>query len=212
MTDERTRIRDTVAKTMFALSGNVCYFTGCDEVLARPEWSKVNGEIAHICGERPGAPRYDSTISAKDRNDCPNLMVRCPKHHKLIDQLEPSNFPVSVLHEMKEKHETHAVKNWATDDELARYITLLLVPVYEPVLVEREPTTVQGRATVEGGGAINAVGIVGSSSTGNRAYGRSVVNTDRVEGHAATETDSASGRQARGLGTAIEHDQAWPSA
>jgi len=131
MAEQRTRVGQTVAKTLFAISGNLCYFGGCDERMADPTWKKCNGEIAHICGERKGAARYDSTLSVRERNSHENLMLLCPRHHKLIDQLRPDDYPVAELRRMKAEHEARAEHDWATDDELTVYVSVLIAPMYE---------------------------------------------------------------------------------
>jgi hypothetical protein len=195
MTEARTRIRQSVAKTMFAISGNQCYYLGCEERVAHPSWEKCNGEIAHICGERQGAARYDKTLSVKDRNDCWNLMVLCPKHHKLIDQLEPRKYPVDRLRTMKEQHEqtmAHA-RDWATGDELDMYVTLLLQPVYvQPEIVPESPVvrmdvvqTQHPSIEIE----VNRVGIEGTVPSGEPGAGVadvSVLGGQAIEHNAAT--------------------------
>ena len=62
------------------------------------------GEAAHICGEHPGAARYDPGMSDSERNSYHNLIFLCPNHHNTIDKLE-SDFPVVALQAMKSKHE-----------------------------------------------------------------------------------------------------------
>ena len=68
---QRTRNLDavapgiTVVKTLFALSGNQCYYPGCEELMTREGWQQVNGDIADICGEKPGAARYDEALGAR---------------------------------------------------------------------------------------------------------------------------------------------------
>jgi hypothetical protein len=51
----------TAVKTLFALSCNRCAHEGCDERLTDPHWQRVNADVAHIRGEKPGAARYDPT-------------------------------------------------------------------------------------------------------------------------------------------------------
>ena len=116
-------------KTLFAATPNVCSYTGCDEVLTNPAWQEVNAEIAHICGERPGAPRFDPMMSDADRNGYDNLILLCPKHHKLIDRLDPDGHPVELLREMKAKSESHGAtaRPWADDAELTGFALRLMI-------------------------------------------------------------------------------------
>lgn len=124
---DRSPISITVIKTLFGASPNVCSYRGCDEKLTDPGWKEVNAEIAHICGERPGAARYDPSMSDEERNGFDNLLLLCPKHHKLIDRLDPGGHPVELLREMKARSAEHGVlaRPWATPDVLTRYAVLL---------------------------------------------------------------------------------------
>ena len=112
---QRTRNLDavapgiTVVKTLFELSGNQCYYPGCEELMTREGRQQVNGDIAHICGEKPGAARYDEALGARV-DDFENLMLLCPSHHRLVDHLEPDNYPVEQLRQMKAQHEEHGDK------------------------------------------------------------------------------------------------------
>jgi hypothetical protein len=116
----------SVAKTLFALSGNSCAYTGCEQPMANPLWKHVNGQIAHICGERPGAPRYLSSMTAEERSAFENLILLCPGHHHLIDQLDPETHSVERLRDMKQRHEGRWKRSWAADDEIERYARLAL--------------------------------------------------------------------------------------
>lgn len=50
-------------KTLFALSGNVCAYPGCEQPLTDPAWRSVRGRIGHIYGERPGSARFDDAMT-----------------------------------------------------------------------------------------------------------------------------------------------------
>lgn len=131
------RVEPSIAtiKALFAASPNVCAYTGCDEKLTDPAWKETNAEIAHICGERPGAARFDPLQSERERNGYDNLILLCPKHHKLIDRLDPDSHSAERLREMKAKSELHGSKSrpWATDAELTRWAILLLASIAESV-------------------------------------------------------------------------------
>jgi hypothetical protein len=120
-------------KRLFALSCNVCAYRGCEERLADPNWKSVQADLAHIRGEKPGAARYDSNQSDEDRRSFENIILLCPNHHRRIDLLEPYSHSVDLLEEMKEQHERAcAGADWASDEDLQRYMLLLL---------SREPST-----------------------------------------------------------------------
>ena len=44
------------------------------------------GEMAHMVGKKPGAPRYDGSMSDADRNSYENLILLCPTCHVKIDK------------------------------------------------------------------------------------------------------------------------------
>ena len=95
-------------KFLFAHSWNHCFFAGppraCEEELTNRKWKRVQGQIAHIKGEKPGSARYDPDQSEKERQCVDNLMLLCPNHHKLIDDLEPDAYPVAMLVKMRDQH------------------------------------------------------------------------------------------------------------
>lgn len=111
-------------KTLFALSRNVCAYPGCEERLTDPQWPAVKAEMAHICGEKPNAPRHDPSMSPTEREGYSNRILLCPNHHVLIDRLDPEGHPAALLREMKSRHEL--VTTWATDAELETLATIAL--------------------------------------------------------------------------------------
>jgi len=125
----------TTIKTLFGLSCNVCAMDGCEQRLTDPNWKQVNADIAHIRGERPGAARYDPSMSSADRNAYENLLLLCPSCHRLIDRLEPDSYPVERLVEIKNRHEERCRGvGWATDDLMDRFAEMLLAAADETEL------------------------------------------------------------------------------
>lgn len=86
------------------------------------------GEMAHISGERSGSARHDPSLSPEEVNGFENLILLCPNHHTLIDEVEPDQHPVERLKEMKQTHETRSLSRseWASDDDLDRYVGLVV--------------------------------------------------------------------------------------
>src|SRR4051794_33830073 len=76
-----SKINDTIAKLLAFQSGNLCAFPGCVQKLAILQnnlWGgSILGEMAHICGEKPGAERYDSNMKDEDRNGLDNELKVC---------------------------------------------------------------------------------------------------------------------------------------
>lgn len=127
----------TAVKTLFAHSRNRCFFTQCEESLTDPHWKQVNAEIAHIKGERDGSARYDPDQDDTKRQGYENLMLLCPKHHKLIDRLEPEEYPVDRLLEIRAAHLTHSPeKEWCTEAQAEQFAQLALAILRD----QRQPT------------------------------------------------------------------------
>jgi hypothetical protein len=62
--------------------------------------------MAHICGEKSGANRYNLSQTPAERDGYANLILLCPNHHTLIDKTEnEKRYSVDVLQAMKSEHE-----------------------------------------------------------------------------------------------------------
>lgn len=94
-------------KLLWAKSGNYCAFPNCEQKLAQKGKQGKNiiiGEEAHIKGEKPGAARYDSKMTDKERNCYQNRILLCPTHHTLVDS-DVKLYTVERLLQIKEEHE-----------------------------------------------------------------------------------------------------------
>ena len=58
------------------------------------------GQCAHIRGEKPGAARFDSTMTAEERRAFDNLLYLCARCHTIVDA-QREHYTVEVLAEMK---------------------------------------------------------------------------------------------------------------
>lgn len=127
---------DTVLKKLFALSRNRCAFPSCEELLSKPEWPKVLAKVCHICGLNAGSARHDRQMTDGERNDYPNLILLCPNHHELIDELEPERWSVDDLCDMKAAHESHRPGDHAwCPVEVAQQFVLKLALAQELVVL-----------------------------------------------------------------------------
>ncbi len=81
---------------------------GCNQELVIDETesdpSAVIGQMAHIRGERPDAPRYDVSMTEDERRSHKNIILLCPTHHREIDA-QPNSYPVDKLLKIKAAHE-----------------------------------------------------------------------------------------------------------
>lgn len=97
--------READLKRLFALSHNVCAFPGCDQRIADARWPTVQAEICHIGGLNPGSARHDPELPEERLNAFENLLLLCPNHHRVIDELDPDAWPTERLLELKADHE-----------------------------------------------------------------------------------------------------------
>lgn len=162
---EMVTYRDEVLKILFGLSNNMCSYrlsdgaAACEEKLIDPEWYSVKARICHIRARSRGGPRYDPTMSESDRNDFPNLLLLCPTHHTLVDDLEPDRYTVEVLTKMKEDAERNADADseWSRNTALINRAIPVLISVMErqdslgptPRTPLREPPAAQGTMNAE---------------------------------------------------------------
>lgn len=101
-------------KILWSASGGRCAFPGCWERLCYHEAEEAApftlGEMAHICGDKPGANRHDAGQTDMQRDDYQNLVLLCPTHHTLIDRKEnEAVYTVEALHAMKADHEARVL-------------------------------------------------------------------------------------------------------
>ncbi len=75
---------EQTVKRLFALSGNICAYPGCEVPIVERN-GVVTGEICHIKARKPGGPRFDAIQSEKDRHEFGNLILLCGRHHKIVD-------------------------------------------------------------------------------------------------------------------------------
>jgi hypothetical protein len=94
---------------LWVAAGGRCEYRGCNEYLLEDELTgyELNlAERAHIVGATDGAgsPRGQAPLDPALRNDEPNLMLLCRKHHRVVDRLIDEH-GVEGLRAMKREHE-----------------------------------------------------------------------------------------------------------
>lgn len=110
MTKKKNRIpiTDKVKLQLWVNSGGRCQFKGCNEYLLRDDLTYAmlnNSNIAHIIDVNKKTHRYTDNYTEKEKNELWNLMLLCPKHHRLIDNEEEQNYSVERLKKIKKEHE-----------------------------------------------------------------------------------------------------------
>lgn len=90
----RDRVPPAQEKVVISRSGDSCAYPGCGlELTIDPQHvddsPKATGKVAHISAASPGGPRYDESMTSKQRGSAENLIYLCGSHHDVIDsQLE----------------------------------------------------------------------------------------------------------------------------
>lgn len=124
-------------KILWSASGGRCAFPGCWERLCYHEAKEAApltlGEMAHICGDKPGANRHDVGQPDMQRDDYQNLVLLCPTHHTLIDRKEnEAVYTVEALHAMKADHEARVLERLGQDAKKTKSdIALAILPLLE---------------------------------------------------------------------------------
>jgi len=103
-------------KKLFAMSGNVCAMPGCEEALFTPSGDFI-AEVCHINGRSKKGPRFNPEQSDEERNGFENLLILCPKCHKIVDS-NIDSYPAEALSEIKKVHESYLGRSENDDDIL----------------------------------------------------------------------------------------------
>lgn len=134
-------------KRLFALSGNMCAFPGCQLPIVESAGT-VTGEICHIKARNAGGPRFDLTQSEESRHSFGNLILLCRHHHKVIDA-EPDLYTEDALAEMKLIHENMAGRPEKPEDG---FFAKILLNDFRRILV----TNNSGNVAINSPGAMQA--------------------------------------------------------
>ena len=73
---------------LFVRAGGRCEFDGCNSYLLEHHLTLTEGnfaEIAHVVAFKPDGPRGHEGTRPEEIHDVDNLMLLCPRCHKLID-------------------------------------------------------------------------------------------------------------------------------
>lgn len=132
-------------KKLFALSGNLCAFPGCSLQMVESAGT-VTGEICHIQARSKGGPRFNASLSIKDRHAFENLILLCSHHHKIIDA-HPEIYTTETLIELKSIHETSVGRPEKTEDI---FFAQLLLNSYKNIHIQNNSGNI----------AINSPGII----------------------------------------------------
>ena len=96
-------------RALFAKSGNVCAFPGCNQELVTNDNLYV-GEVCHIEAAEPKGPRFNSESDDDERRSFENLLLMCHAHHRRVDT-DLATYSVDRLRQMKADHESAASRD-----------------------------------------------------------------------------------------------------
>ncbi|SRR6266498_2617769 len=116
-----SRVSESTAKKLFAVSGNRCAFPKCPVPLFDQLSGTLTGQICHIRAQSPEGPRYDPAQTDEDRHSFANLLLLCPVHHVVIDD-DDRSYTFERLVEMKTEHESNFQHGIEPSDEVARLL------------------------------------------------------------------------------------------
>lgn len=116
---------------IFVVAAGHCQFTGCNDYLMQHHLTLTPGnfaQAAHIVAFKRKGPRGDVPNRPKDINNIANLMLLCPKCHKLIDD-DPLAYPRQRLEEMKRAHEIRIKLVTSLGPEMRTSVVVFQAPI-----------------------------------------------------------------------------------
>ena len=108
MPDRRRSYRSADIALLWSRSGGLCSFPECYLVCVQEanngDKSAIFGEVAHIEASSDRGPRSNPSLTARQRDEYPNLVLLCPTHHRIVDARE-SAYTADVLRRWKRETE-----------------------------------------------------------------------------------------------------------
>jgi hypothetical protein len=140
----RSKARDyssTTIKRLYTFSGNQCAFPDCSVTFVSPENETNISNICHIEAAEQGGERYNSNSTDDNRRSYENLILLCPNHHKVTDNV--GKYTVEILRKMKKDHEDKIRKLLSEKNVLATHTSALnfVVSIIGKSLFETTQTT-----------------------------------------------------------------------
>jgi hypothetical protein len=95
-------LKVATVRRLFADFAGMCAIADCPYPIRLPDGTPTV-EVAHIASPRPGGVRHDQAVPIEAANDYPNLLLLCPTHHQIIDDL-PHEYPADKLRLIRQWH------------------------------------------------------------------------------------------------------------
>lgn len=103
---------ERVKRALFLLSGNQCAYPGCKQRMIDNNGHYI-GEICHIEAAKEGGERFNVKQNNEERRDISNLILMCPTHHDITDDVRV--YDVAKMVRIKKEHEAKRL-NVDSDD------------------------------------------------------------------------------------------------
>ena len=122
-------ISQSTLKILWAKSGGLCAFPGCDHELISKTSEDIIGHVCHIVAQSAAGPRGNPNISQSEIDCEQNLILLCPTHHRIVDTDEIT-YTIEKLTEIKAAHEQyiyekiHCGSKWNLNFSQLYYINL----------------------------------------------------------------------------------------
>lgn len=160
-------------KQLFARSGNVCAFPGCQSPIIEST-NVVTGEICHIEAKNCGGPRFNSSQTIKDRESFENLILLCRRHHKIIDT-QVEIYKTEDLKEIKRIHESNLGRKVMSSD---LNIAQKLLESYRLLIITKN----SGNVTINRANLIQAEKLIVNTKSKNPKFepARGTIGSNKV--------------------------------
>lgn len=138
-------VKETI-RHLFALSGNVCAFPGCQHTLIDAHGNFV-AEVCHIEAAEKGGERFNEAMTNEERRHRDNLILMCHQHHVETDDV--SIWTVEKMRELKAAHERQFEEAVERITEAAIHDITAAAVVHEPKTLTRFEANMDWRNTPE---------------------------------------------------------------
>lgn len=126
-----TNIPGKVRCLLWGKAAGRCEFNGCNEIIFR-DWltnEELNfAQVAHIIGDSPNGPRGDVVLSEAYCSDIDNLMLMCPEHHLMIDEIT-TKYSWELLRQMKAAHELRVEVQTSVKEDMRSNVVIYIANI-----------------------------------------------------------------------------------
>lgn len=111
----------TTLRRLDTLSGNECAAPECDNQFIAKDKKSIISKICHIEAASDKGPRFNPAMTDDERRHFDNLILLCDECHTIIDNKEnEALYPVSLLQDWKENHESKSRRRLSLNTSLLR--------------------------------------------------------------------------------------------